>query len=150
MNEDRQHELLKKLVGYVFPTAEEVGNDGRRFVRRWVVRTEREAPQQGELDSLAEQLVAEARMLIKSQGNSPCDQQAGDLPAVTIVRIGPKHCVVCIESVTAEHATGNDAAISTWSVLRGLDAVVGVEDLEGIPKQHWFPLVRFPRPREET
>lgn len=141
MSQLQADELIKTLIGYAYPSAEPVGKSGRRFVRRWVARSERELPDQAALDALAERLVTEAtRVLREAYGQTSEDQLRDSLPMASIVRIAPNHCVVVIESPTPGHAVGDAAAVGTWRILRGMDNAIGIEDLEGIPKRFWFPM----------
>ena len=142
MRREQAEELMATLVGASYPNAIPVREDHRRFVRSWVVRSRLEIPDQSILGPLAEKLAAEAGNVVREASGRHVPEEAisTSLPAASIVRVAPHHCIVCIESPTPEHALGNDAAIGTWTILRGLDAAFGIEDLQGIPKEFWFAL----------
>ena len=135
-------DTLRVLVGYAYPAAEVVAPDARRFSRRWVVRSVRNLPPQDELRRLAGVLVAKATSVLRdAYGQHASEEQLKECsPAGSIVRLDEQHCVVVIESPVHQAAIGDDAAIGTWFILRGLDEAVGIDDLEGIPKRHWFAL----------
>jgi hypothetical protein len=143
MSEPGANDLIKSIVGYAYPTAEPVGLDGRRFVRRWVVRCQREVPEQRELSDLAAHLMARAKKSVRDAyaAHTPDEQISGSLPGASMIRIGSKHCVVVIETPSAPYAVGDAAGIGTWTILRGIDDTLGIEDLEGLPKQLWFQLM---------
>lgn len=138
MKRTQLEEVKSAIVGNAYPIAEPLGN---RFVRHWVVRLECQVPEQMELDLLAERLAALGKEAIAStQGADASTAVAERVPEVRILPIATKHCVVSIQTPTAERAVGPDAAVGTWLVLRGLDDALGISDLQGIPKELWFQL----------
>jgi hypothetical protein len=141
MSQKRVETLMRGLIGHAYPNAESIGEDGRRFVRRWVVRCKRELPDQPELDIVATTLTTGAQQALRdAYGDVIGSDPAYCLPLTDIVRISPSHCVACVEAPTHKHAVGDDAAIATWLVLRGIDQAFEIEELEGIPKDYWFQL----------
>ena len=48
------------------------------------------------------------------------------------------HLIATITVPKNHSAKGNAAAIGTWEVLRGIDDLLMVEELQGIPKRFWF------------
>lgn len=145
MSQARIDTLMRQLVGYVYPSAVSVGDDGHRFLRRWIVRCTRELPEQSALDLLAQRLCTEAQEAIRrAHGDRLAIEGSHPRTTADIVRISPRHCVASIESPAHDHAVGNEAAIGTWHILRGIDQAFELDELEGIPKQFWFQLRRLP------
>jgi hypothetical protein len=137
-----ERELSETLVGYAYPLAEPVGQGGRRFLRRWVIRSKADLPDRRHLEGLGMSVTAEVcAFLADSYGNVATEEQLREsAPTVTLVPIAPRHCVVVIETPTPEAAFGDATAIGTWRTLRAVDNAIGIEDLEGIPRAFWFPL----------
>lgn len=133
--------MLDGLVGYSYPLAEAVGGDGRRFVRRWIVRCVRD-PSEQDLQALTVRVAAAVETVFRSGYTEHASEEAllESMPAVRLAAISPRHCVVEIELPTPDHAVGDAAGIGTWTTLRALDEAIGIEDLAGLPKQMWFQL----------
>ncbi len=131
---------MKKIIGAAYPNAEP-SEGGNSFIRRWIVRSGQELPGPTVLEALAERLATKAaQVLAEAYGRQLSEDQAASRTMASIIGFAPKHCVVSIESPAPGHAIGDDAAIITWSILRGVDEALGIDDLEGIPKHFWFPM----------
>lgn len=142
MKKDTASSILEGLVGYAYPVVEPIGNDGRRFRRRWIIRCSRDMPPQDEAEALGLKLAARAEAVLREtySGHASEDQLRNSIPAVELVAAGAQHGVVAIEAPTPSHAVGDAAGIGTWVVLRGIDDALVIEDLQGLPKNMWFQL----------
>jgi hypothetical protein len=142
MNHGRIEDLMRKLVGAAYPVPEPAGKNDQMMVRRWLVRTEREIPEQALLDMVAERLTAEVAEARRNAYREDVSEEllSSTQPAASIVRITATHCVVSIEAAAPGCGMGDDQAIATWGILQRLDKSIGVADIEGIPKQFWFAM----------
>jgi hypothetical protein len=145
MGPDVNQETLRAIVGIAYPLPEDI-DGGRRFLQRWIVRSEREVPGQDELDALAARLVAESVEVIREAyaAHVSAERLEGAFPDARIVRLDDRHCVVVIELSSRRDGVGDEDVIATWSIRRGVDRAFGIEDLGGLPKARWFELRQTP------
>ncbi len=134
--------LITNLAGYAYPAMEPVGQNGKRFLRRWIVRTVRVLPNDTEIGTLALRIAGNVKATLRSAYEEHASEAAllESAPVIDLVRIDETHCVAEIETPSAEQAVGDTAAIATWMTLRAIDEAFGIEDLEGLPKKMWFQL----------
>lgn len=135
-NRVRADEIMNEIIGSAYPSPVPSGG-GNSFICRWIVRSAQDLPEQTVLEALAQGLASKAAQVLADAYGRPV---AASRIMASIIGFAPKHCVVSIESPAPGRAIGDDAAIITWTVLRGLDEALGVDDLEGIPKRFWFPM----------
>lgn len=142
MSEERSDQVMSRIIGAAYPVPELIGEGDRRLIRRWIVRSERVLASQAALDEMTPGLVARVVEITREayKDHASADRLLSSEPAVEIVRVDSTHCIVCIESVAPSHAIGNEVGIATWGVLRQLDALIEIADLQGIPKHFWFPM----------
>ncbi len=131
--------FISELIGQAYPPAIPLG--GGRLRRHWIVRTAGEVPTEGRLHALAQSLEGAAVAKIQAAYGSVTGRQlTGARPAIRLRRLDDRHLVVQTDFADAEGSVGDAAAISQWGVLQDLDREVRVDDLQGLPSEHWFQL----------
>ncbi|GJL67089.1 MAG: hypothetical protein NPIRA05_20600 [Nitrospirales bacterium] len=129
---------MRNLSAYAYPMAEPV-EDGRRFKRKWIVKTRSQVPQETELDAIGEKLVRTARQRILDRyGDNAEKDIIQDAPKLALVRVDDYHLVLEIICPSPSFAKGDAAMIGTWGIIKDVDEKWFIEALEGIPKQYWF------------
>ena len=133
--------ILRTFIGYAYPPQEEVGGDGRRCLRKWIVRSVRSLPAQDELDRLADALAQEVAVGIREgYAAAPPEKLHESYPTASLIKIDDHHLIAVVETPTREAEVGHATLIGNWGFLCCVDRELGIEELEGIPKRFWFPL----------
>jgi hypothetical protein len=132
-----RHELVSQLIGVAFPKAFDARNG--RLVTNWVARTGEVLPTDTKLEEIAERLAQQARSSIEAAyaGSATVEAIVAASPAVQLVRLGDNHLVVRIEFAAPGNSVGDAAMISQFGVLHNLDREIRLEELQGIPCEHW-------------
>jgi hypothetical protein len=131
--------LISDLVGGAYPPAVAVGG---RLRRNWIARTANVLPGEAELNALQQGTEADAIAKIQDAYASvaTAEQLANARPSVTLVRLDDHHLIVRIEFAAPENSVGDVAAIAQWGVLQVIDRNLRLDELQGIPCEHWFPI----------
>jgi hypothetical protein len=142
MNDAHKERFFAGLVGYVYPTVEPMGQEERRSLRRWVIRSARPLPEDSRIAAASERITRIAEGAVRAAYEEHTSQAAlqESMPVIRLVRIDDARCVAEIEVPTAAHAVGDAVGIGTWTTLRAIDEAFGIEDLQGLPKKLWFQL----------
>jgi hypothetical protein len=132
--------LISELIGEAYPTT--VTLESGRLRRSWIARTVEVLPPEGRLSDMQRALEEDAFMSIKKAYSSSATPQAlvDARPSVHLARLDDHHLVVRIEFAGPEKTVGDAAAISQWGVLQAIDRELRLEELQGLPCEHWFPL----------
>lgn len=100
--------------------------------RKWVLRVSAQLPGEDTLFDMTRSFESSVRQIIADVLQL--------LPKVSSVRLDDHHLVLQIDCPRADASKGDEAAITTWNVLRAADAQWPVEDIEGIPKRDWLAM----------
>jgi hypothetical protein len=132
--------LVSELVGESYPVAAAV--EGGRLRRNWIARSANVLPVESALREIQAGLEEAASKAITEAYSSAATTEALSraCPSVTLVRLDDFHIAVRIEFASPEQSVGDAAATSQWGVLQGLDRKIRLDELQGIPCEHWFPL----------
>lgn len=132
--------LVSELVGQAYPPA--VAVEGGRLRRTWIARTSSVVPSDANLTEMQQALEEEAFSSIKEAyaATATAEALAAVRPSVHLVRLDDDHVIVRIEFAGPERTVGDAAAISQWGVLQAFDRRVRLDELQGVPSEHWFPL----------
>lgn len=132
-----RHELVSQLIGDAFPKAFDAGNG--RLLTNWIARTVEVLPTDTKLDEIGERLAREAHSSIEAaySGSATAEAIVAARPAVQLVRLDDNHLVVRIEFAAPGKSVGDAAMISQFGVLHNLDREMRLEELQGIPCEHW-------------
>ena len=131
------------MVGYAYPAAIPIAECPGWVRRRWIVRTMRTATPEtcANLGPILTQEIAEA--LLQS-GVSAADLERG-APRISLTILDERHVVAQTDFVGPDANLGlnlGDAlTVATWGTLQRLDVRVGIDELEGLPRECWGPLV---------
>jgi hypothetical protein len=131
---------IRTLIGYAYPAAEDLPTSLTLFRRRWVVRLQRPVTDAGALKSTLEKICNIAKDAIREVYGVEA-MTPENVPCVGGVAIGENYLVLEIDCPKPGFAIGDSATIGTWTILRSVDTEWTIVDLEGIPKEFWFPLV---------
>lgn len=131
--------LIGELVGGAYPPAIAVGT---RVRRNWIARSRGTLPDEPALSGIARATEEDAFAKIRAVYGpiTTAEQLAGFRPSVTLVRLDAQHLVVRVEFADPGTSPGDIAATAQWGILQEIDRQIGLEDLQGIPCEHWFPL----------
>src|SRR5262249_8032572 len=115
---------------------------GGRLRRNWIARTASSLPNDETLSEVQRAVEEDAFIKIREAYSSAATlQQLSEArPTVTLVRLDEHHLIVRVEFAEPAKSVGDTAAISQWGVLQLLDRRFRLDDLQGIPCEHWFPL----------
>jgi hypothetical protein len=135
---------LAALVAGAYAAAPVEGKAGR-FRRDWVIRTRDALP--ADAAAVVREVEAEIRAAIRqAYADQDPEKMAASTPNLGLTVLDPLHAVIHVEF--ARHF-GDEDMIANWGTLRALDARWRIDDLNGIPRQFWFPLtaddIRDPR-----
>ena len=134
---DRQS-VISELREQAYPIALAV--DGRRLRRNWIARAVDALPDEETLTAMQRALEDDAFASIVAAYSSTATPEtlSAVRPSVQLVRLDDLHLIVQIEFAGPELSVGAEAAISQWGVLQAIDRQVRLDDLQGIPCDHWF------------
>ncbi len=131
------------MVGYSYPAAIPIAGSPGWVRRRWIVRTTRTATPEtcANLGPILTEEIAEA---LRQSGVSAADLERG-APRITLTILDERHVVIQTDFVGPDAPPGlnlGDAStVATWGTLQRLDVRVGIDELEGLPREFWAPLV---------
>lgn len=131
--------LISELVGEAYPPTVMVGG---RLRRNWIARTASVLPSEADLDDLQRVVEDDAFTKIRDAYSSAAtpEQLSNARPSVMLVRLDEHHLIVRIEFAGPEKSVGDAAAISQWGALQAIDRQLRLDELQGLPCEHWFPL----------
>jgi hypothetical protein len=130
-------------MGYVHPAAIPITETPGWVRRRWIVRTTRTVTAEtcATLGPILTQEIAEA--LLQS-GVSAADLERG-APRISLTSLDERHVVAQTDFVGPDAGLGSslgDASmVATWGTLQRLDGRLGIDELEGLPRECWRPLM---------
>jgi hypothetical protein len=132
--------IISELVGEAYPPV--VALDGGRLRRNWIARTVNALPDNATLSEMAKALEEDAFTRIATAYSSAAtpEELSRARASVCLLRLDDHHLVVRIEFAGPEHSVGDAAAISQWGVLEAIDRQIRLDELQGLPCDHWFPL----------
>lgn len=130
---------IRTLIGYAYPAVEDISATSTLFRRKWVTRVRKPVPDPAVLKLMVEKISDVSRDAIR-QAYGMDAMTAENLPCVTAFAIGENYLVLEIDCPKPSFAIGDSATLGTWTILRSVDSEWGIADLEGIPKEFWFPL----------
>jgi hypothetical protein len=145
---DRQS-VISELRGQAYPAA--VALDDGRLRRNWIARTVDVLPDEVTLTEMQRVLEDNAFASIVTAYSSSVTAEALSAvrPSVQLVRLDDLHLIVRIEFAGPGLSVGAEAAISQWGVLQAVDRQMRLDDLQGLPADHWF-FLRASRGAENT
>lgn len=134
---DRQS-VISELREHAYPVA--VAIDGGRLRRSWIARTVDVLPDEVTLTEMQRVLEdhASASIVTAYSSSATAEALSAVRPSVRLVRLDDLHLIVRIEFAGPEISMGTEAAISQWGVLQAVDRQMRLDDLQGIPCDHWF------------
>ena len=135
MNDD---DVRSRIVGEAFPPIHQLGRN--RFSRTWVVRVRTPLGADVDLAALAETLRVRCDDKLQEAHGDAVAGNDLNKAGVSIAKIAACHLAVTIETPTSDVAIGAAAAVITWTTLRGIDEILGIDDLAGLPKELWFEM----------
>jgi hypothetical protein len=109
------------------------------FLRKWILRTTSVVPEGDALRVAAKSLEESVRRTIVIEGQAS-EADVRRLVSVSAVRLDDHHLAMEIVCPKPGVNMGNTAMIATIQTLMRADELWKVEDLQGIPKVHWFIL----------
>jgi hypothetical protein len=142
MDDESKKRFVADLVGYSYPAIQPVGENGERFTRFWIVRCARELPDGTGFDAAGSRIAQTVEEVFRSTyaESAPEARLTQSAPRIRLTAIDRNHCVAEIELPSAAHAVGDAAGIGTWTTLRAIDQLFGIEELQGPPRRLWFQL----------
>lgn len=104
------------------------------------MRVRNPLPGNDELDLIASNLVERYMKTIEEEYGELIKQKNLMKSAmnVALVRVDDLHLVAQIDLPTWDVTVGDESLIGTWMVLRELDELWQVDDMEGIPRRFWL------------
>jgi hypothetical protein len=118
------------LAGRAYPVLEPLADTPWLQRRLWIIRTVGGLPD--------EESVAAVVRLIWERLSSQLPDGAGRMVVVSTIRIDDYHVGLDVTAPIPERQIGDELAAATWGVLREFDALWRVEELQGLPRDHWF------------
>jgi hypothetical protein len=138
-----------ELVGYACPAAISIQGQTGWLRRKWIARVSGGATVEN-CARLSEAITAEiADALLK--GGVPANHLEQGSPKIMIAVVDATHVVVQTDFVGPEAQPrlnlGDAAMAATWGALQRVDAALGIEELEGLPRRYWRVL-NWTQPKE--
>lgn len=118
------------LVGRAYPVLESVIDAPWLQRRLWIIRTGAVLPDQVPVDA--------AVRLIWERLCAQLPKGAGQGVSVSAIRIDDCHIGLDVTAPIPEKQIEDELAAATWGVMRGIDSLWCVDELQGLPRDHWF------------
>lgn len=131
-------DVLNDVVGRSYPIAEDVGAGWLR--REWVVRTAVPLPEADALRALGARLGDDVfASILDAYGELFSRERLESArPEYRLIRVDDHHLVVRMRFAGRERVVGDEDAIAQIGFLQGLDRVLRIDDLQGLPRALWF------------
>lgn len=133
--DSRAMQYARNLTAEAYPRASDL--PGIPVLRRkWVLRVKADLPHGAGVETAAWSFESSARQTVGSTLGITGKVER-PLFAVAGVRLDDHHLVLEVDCPSSEAELGDVAAIVTSVTLRAADRLWQIEDIQGIPKEHW-------------
>ncbi|HEY7370771.1 MAG TPA: hypothetical protein VIF57_01240 [Polyangia bacterium] len=132
---------ISDLVGYAYPAALPIEGRTGWLRRRWVVRTSRDIDE-AVCAQIGDRVTRNIRAALLDSG-VPAEALARGAPTVRLSVLDARHAIMCADCVGPNSGidVGDAATAANWGALQQLDAELGIDELEGLPRRFWKLLV---------
>ena len=116
-----------------------IPRDNDRWRRGWVVRSERPVSADTDMLNLSKELErrAQEKMRQRLAENFGVVLNEKDCPTVEAIRVDARHIILWIETEDPQKSGGLTLE-GQVEVLYAFDEMLGVEELQGMPKRYWI------------
>jgi len=139
-----EQSALATFANYCWPNA--IKREDGRWRRGWIVRTAKTLPSQAELGEATRDIPRRVELRMHSQiGDAPMERPGiNPLPEVDLVRVDDCHVIVWVVTDDPGQAGSAVTMVGTVQALRLVDDWFGIQDLQGMPKEHWVIFLMVP------